>query len=159
MQKFPAFYGTRRFITEFTSFFHLSLAQTRAIQSMAPSHFLNIHFHIFSHLRLRLPSGLFTSGLPTKTLWAHLQPPHTCHMSHPSHSSWFDDPNNVWWWVQIIKLLDMQSSPLPYYLLSLGPILEHPQPVFFAQFEHPSFTPIHNRQNYSFVYLDLHIFG
>jgi hypothetical protein len=28
-----------------------------------------------------------------------------CHMSCPSHSSWFDHPNNIWWWVQIIKLL------------------------------------------------------
>jgi hypothetical protein len=33
-----------------------------------PTHFLNIHFNITSHLRLCLPSGLFPSGLPTKTL-------------------------------------------------------------------------------------------
>ena len=33
-----------------------------------PSHFLNIHFNITSHLRLCLPSGLFPSGFPTKTL-------------------------------------------------------------------------------------------
>jgi len=64
VQIFPAFYGTRRSITAYTSALHLSLSQTRANQSMSPFHFLNIHFHIFSHLRLGLPSGLFTSGLP-----------------------------------------------------------------------------------------------
>jgi hypothetical protein len=25
--------------------------------------------------------------------------PHTCHMSLPSHSSWFDHPNNISWGV------------------------------------------------------------
>jgi len=38
----------------------------------ASSHFLNIHF---SRLRLGLPSGLFPSGLPTKTLYAPLLSP------------------------------------------------------------------------------------
>ena len=33
--------------------------------------------------------------------------PHMCYMPHPSHSSWFDHPNNIWWEVQIIKLLIM----------------------------------------------------
>jgi hypothetical protein len=28
-------------------------------------------------------------------------------MPRPSHSSWFDHPNNIWWAVQIIKLLVM----------------------------------------------------
>ena len=39
---------------------------------------------------------------------------HTCYMTHPSHSSRFDHPNNIWWAVQIIKLLTMYfSSPNP----------------------------------------------
>jgi hypothetical protein len=25
-------------------------------------------------------------------------------MPRPSHSSQFDYPNNIWWWVQVIKL-------------------------------------------------------
>jgi hypothetical protein len=41
-------------------------------------------------------------------------------MSCPSHSSWLDHPNYVWWGVQSIKLLIMQSSPLPCYLIPLG---------------------------------------
>ena len=41
----PAFYGTRRFITAFTSASHLSLSRARSIQSMSLSHFLKIHFN------------------------------------------------------------------------------------------------------------------
>jgi hypothetical protein len=50
-----------------------------------------------------------------------------------------------------MKLLVMQSSPLPCYLIPLGPkyppqhsILENPQPTFLPQCELPSFTPIQN---------------
>ena len=38
------------------------------------SHFLNIHLNII-HLRLGLPSGLFLSGFPTKTLYTPLLSP------------------------------------------------------------------------------------
>jgi hypothetical protein len=33
--------------------------------------------------------------------------PHTCFMPHPSHSSRFDHQNNIWWGVEMIKLLSM----------------------------------------------------
>ena len=47
VKKFSAFYGTRRFITSFTSARHLSLSWTNSIQSIPPtSHFLKIHFNI-----------------------------------------------------------------------------------------------------------------
>jgi hypothetical protein len=36
VKKFPAFYGTRKFITAFTSARHLPLSRARAIQSMSP---------------------------------------------------------------------------------------------------------------------------
>jgi hypothetical protein len=32
---------------------------------------------------------------------------HTCHMPHPSLSSWFDHPSDICWGVQIIKLCVM----------------------------------------------------
>jgi hypothetical protein len=49
--KFPVFYGTRRFITAFTSARHLSLPWAKSIQSMSPPfHFLKIYrlltFHV-----------------------------------------------------------------------------------------------------------------
>jgi len=45
VKKFPSFYGTRRFITAFTSARHLSLSLATSIQSMTPSHFLKIHIN------------------------------------------------------------------------------------------------------------------
>ena len=43
-KKFPTYYGTRRFITTFTSACHLSLSWARSIQS--PSHFLKLYLNI-----------------------------------------------------------------------------------------------------------------
>ena len=75
--------------------------------------------------------------------------PNRCHMPPPPLHSWLDHPNNIWWGVQSIKLLVMQSSPLPCYLVPLGPkyppqrsILENPQPTFLRQCQWPSFTTI-----------------
>ena len=69
VKKFPTFYGTLRFITAFTSACHLSLSWATLIQSMPPhpTSWRSI-FILSSHLRLGLPSGLFPSGFPTKTL-------------------------------------------------------------------------------------------
>ena len=39
------------------------------------SHFLKIHFNFIPHLHLGLPSGLFPSGFPTKTLYTPLPSP------------------------------------------------------------------------------------
>jgi hypothetical protein len=52
------------------------------------------------NLRLGLPSGRLPSGHPSNILYAHIFP-HTCYMPRPSHSSRFDYPNNIWWWVQV----------------------------------------------------------
>jgi hypothetical protein len=43
--------------------------------------------------------------------------PHACHMPHPPHPSWFYLPNNIWWWVQIMKLPTVQLSPITSSLL------------------------------------------
>jgi hypothetical protein len=87
LKKFPAFYGTRMFITAFT----------RARQQWSI---------LISHLRLSLPSGLRPSGGLTKTLYASLLRA-TC--SSYLILLWFDHPNDIWWGVQIIKPLVMQS--------------------------------------------------
>jgi hypothetical protein len=46
---------------------------------------------------------------------------HPCYMNRLSHSSWLDNPNNIWWRVspQIMKLLIMQSSTSPCHLILL----------------------------------------
>jgi hypothetical protein len=60
VKKLPAFYGTQRFITAFTSARHLSLSWASAIQSVPPHPTSWRSILILSpHLRLRLPSGPF----------------------------------------------------------------------------------------------------
>jgi hypothetical protein len=59
VKKFPAFYGTQRFITALTSARHLSLSWASSIQSTHPHPTSRRSFLILSsHLRLGLPSGL-----------------------------------------------------------------------------------------------------
>ena len=82
VKKFPAFYGARRFITAFTSARRLSLSWARSIQSM-PSHPTSWRSSLIlsSHLRLGLPSGLFLSRFPTKTMYTPL--PHATCPAYP----------------------------------------------------------------------------
>ena len=73
VKKFPAFYETRRFITALTSVLHLSLSWASPIQSIHPHPTSWRSILILStHLRLGLPSDLFPSGFPTKTLYTPL---------------------------------------------------------------------------------------
>jgi len=70
VKKFPAFPRTRRFITALTSVRHLSLSWASPIQSICthPTFWESIII-LSTHLRLDLPSGLFPSGFPSKTLY------------------------------------------------------------------------------------------
>jgi len=72
VKKFPAFHGTQRFITAFTSARHLSLSWASSIQSIPPHPTSWRSILLSSHLCLGLPSGFFTSGFPTKTLYMPL---------------------------------------------------------------------------------------
>ena len=75
VKKFP-FYGTRRFITAFTSACHLSLSSASSIQSV-PQHPTSWRSFLISssHLSQCVPSGLFPSGFPSKTLYTPLLSP------------------------------------------------------------------------------------
>jgi len=83
-KKFPAFHGSRRFITALTSVRHLSLSWASPIQSIypLPTSWTSI-LKLSTHLRLDLPSGLFPYSFPIKTLYAPFSSPirATC----PSH--------------------------------------------------------------------------
>ena len=120
VKKFPAFYGTQRFITAFTTARHLSLSSARSIQSMSPSHFLKIHFNII------LPATPKSSKWSVSLRFLHQNcvstapVPQTCYMFRPYYSS-FDNRNNTWWAEHITKLLVMQSSPPHVTLSLLGP--------------------------------------
>jgi len=73
VKKFPAFYGTRRSTTAFTSARQLSLSSTSSIQSVPPhpTSWRSILI-VSSYLRIGLSSGLFPSGFPTSTLYKPL---------------------------------------------------------------------------------------
>ena len=76
VKKFPAFHGTRRFITALTSVRHLSLSWASSIHSIYPHSTSWRSILILStHLYLGLPSGLLPSGFPTKTLYNPLSSP------------------------------------------------------------------------------------
>jgi hypothetical protein len=80
------------------------------------------------HVHLDLPSGLFPLGLPTKTLYAPLLS--NIHATCPTHLILLVliTRNDIWWVVQLLKLLTMHSSPLPCYLVPLRPkyLPQHP---------------------------------
>ena len=73
VKKLPAYYGTWKLISAFTSARHLSLTWATSIQSM-PSHSTSWKSILILsyHLRLDLPSGLFTSGFPMRTQYTLL---------------------------------------------------------------------------------------
>ena len=96
VKKFPAFHGTRRFITALTSVCHLFLSWASPIQSTYPHPTSWRSILILStHLRLGLPCGLLPSRFPTKTLYTPSLLTHTRHMPSPSHSSRFYHPHNI----------------------------------------------------------------
>ena len=76
VKKFPAFHGTRRFITALTSIRQLSLSWASPIQSIYthPTSWRS-NLILSTHLRQSLPSGLFLSGFYTKTLYTSLSSP------------------------------------------------------------------------------------
>jgi len=73
IKEFPAFHGPERFITAFTSVRYMSLSGARPILPRNP-HPTSWRSILTLRLRLGLPSGLFPSGIPTKTLYPSTHP-------------------------------------------------------------------------------------
>ena len=93
VKKFPAFHGTRRFITTLTSVRHLSLSWASPIQPIYPHPTSWRSVLILSpHLHLGLPSGLLPSSFPTKTLYTPL--------SSPIHSRFNQSPVETCNWTE-----------------------------------------------------------
>jgi hypothetical protein len=84
VKKCPAFSGTWRFITAFTSAWHLSLSWASSIWSIPPHHtFWRSSLIIPFHLCLGLSIGHFPSGFPIKTLYS--PPPSPIRTTCPAH--------------------------------------------------------------------------
>ena len=83
----------------------------------SPSHFLKTNFKGISHLRLGLPSGLFPSGLLTKTLNAPLLPPYALYAQ--SISFFFI-------WTPEYYLLSSTDHKVPRHVVFSTPLLHRP---------------------------------
>ena len=118
VKKFPAFHGTRRFITALTSVRHLSLSWASPIQSIYthPTSWRSILI-LSTHLCLGLPSGLLPSGFPIKTLYTPSPHPYT---PHAQPISFFSILSPTQYWVGSTNLL------APRYAISSIPPLLHP---------------------------------
>jgi hypothetical protein len=75
VKKFPAFYGIRRFITEFTSARYLFLFLASSIQSIPPHPTSWWSILILSPSTPGSTKWFFPSGFPTKTLYTPLPSP------------------------------------------------------------------------------------
>ena len=118
VKKFPAFYGTRRFITALTSVRHLSLSWASPIQSIYPhptSWRSSLTLSI--HLRLGLPSGLLPTAFPTKTLYTPSPHPYAL---HAQPISFFSILSTAQYWVRSKNYL------APRYAISSIPPLPRP---------------------------------
>jgi hypothetical protein len=98
-----------------------------------------------------LPSGLFTLGFPTKILHAFTSSMRAT-PTHTSYPLWFGHLNNIWWSVQFMKFLIMQSSPSSHQFPTSSKccpqhaVLKCPQFMSFLECERPSFIPIQNNR-------------
>lgn len=135
VKKCMAFDETRWFITVFTSARLLPEQDESISQPSNPVH-SRLILILFFHLLLGLPSGLFFSVYPTKTMLAFSSSYGL--YAVPILSPWFDHTNNIWWEIQIMKLVIMQFSPSSYCLLPVRTrylpqhsILQHPRAGLF----------------------------
>ena len=86
-----------------------------------PIFYLGVQFIYPAVHIIDLPSDLLlVSNIPAIILFTLSSPP-VCHIPCPSHSPKFDDFNNIWWGVEVMKLLISNFLDPPHYLLPFKP--------------------------------------
>jgi hypothetical protein len=85
---------------------HKSLPPVPELSQINPSHdppsqFL-IHFNIIYPSKPGSSKSSLSFGFPHQNCVCTSPLPHMCCMPHPSYSSLFDHPNNIWWRLHII---------------------------------------------------------
>jgi hypothetical protein len=137
------------------------LSQTNPVHTFPPS------FHKI-HSRIIFPSTPMSSewslsfGFSDQNFVRISHISHTCYMLRQSHPNSFDHSNNIWWSVQVMKLLIMQTSPAfcSFLLLrsqySQHPVPKHPQStwhfILLSMFVWGVFNKQHPRVSYIYIY-------
>ena len=85
-----------------------------------PSHFLKIHFNITVPSMCRSSKWSLALMSPCQNPVCISPLVNTCYMPCQSHSSSFDQPNNNWWGVKIIKPVVYSILHCPVTLSLLG---------------------------------------
>jgi len=125
-QQIHRFYGTLTFITLFIRPRYWSLYWARWNQSTPPNPISWRSILILSSsLRLGLLSGLYFQDL--RPIFCMYFSSFSCVLyALSSHVLLFNHPNNIWWSVQVMKILTMQSSPVSRQIFSTSPCSQTP---------------------------------
>jgi hypothetical protein len=128
---------------------------------------------LYFHPNIILPSTpspklFFPSGIPRKMRHASLKFSHACCMPYPSHYPWFNHPNNIFWRVQIMKLLienlkswsfSLCNCFLPCHFIPHGILFS----TLFSSYVHtlgwePRLTPVQTTGQNTVLYILIFIF-
>jgi hypothetical protein len=88
-----------------------------------PPYISKIHFNIILPSTPTSFNWSLPFRFPNESTACISQLSHPCYMPHPSYPPAFDHPNKIWWSVQVMKLLIMQSSPTTSSLLGTNILL------------------------------------
>jgi hypothetical protein len=86
-----------------------SLSWAKCIQSPT-SHPISLKFILILPSHVRSSEGNLSSRFSYRIFGCTSLPSHACYMHCQLHPPWFDHSNNIWWVVQIMKLLTTEFS-------------------------------------------------
>ena len=123
VKKFPAFHGTRRFITALTNLRHPSLSWASPILSIYP-HPTSWRYilQLSTHLRLGLLNGLFPSGSPPRPYTPTFPHPYA---PHAQPISFFSSLSPAQYWVNYRTIKKVKPATVKPDYLSVKSVLRH----------------------------------